>query len=209
MTGPLVFDAADRGGPLKRIRRGHGSDEGYVYVLSFDCGRVKVGRTIDPWTRVDELSRRARRRGATVLSGWVSVPHLGMAQTEDTLLSWCRSEAAAEPENEYFTGLTFNQVVQQALSLRYPDYTERVEQIALSLDEVAVVVGVPASRLWAAAAELRFAHIKFGADRLMTQDQISALRAAITAGVIFPEASGRVPALTGSARSLPPGGRAT
>jgi hypothetical protein len=97
-------------------------DGGYVYVLRYDDGLVKVGRTRDARSRLTGHATTGRVFGRQLAEWWVSPPHDGWRENEKTLVSFA-ADLGAPVAAEYFPGISFDDLVARAktLSFRAPD----------------------------------------------------------------------------------------
>jgi len=85
---------------------------GHLYVLAFDDGMVKVGRTSAPARRLAEFRAHAERWGRTICHGWLSRPVYDSAQAEHTSRSRIRfAGARLRSGSEYFDGVAFEDAV--------------------------------------------------------------------------------------------------
>ncbi len=91
---------------------------GFIYVIRFDTGSIKVGMTNDPKRRLLEHRRHAAAYGVVITAHWVSPSHLNYIDNEAELLGVCR-EYETPTKKEYFHGLDFDSVVKVATCLRY------------------------------------------------------------------------------------------
>ncbi len=62
---------------------------GYIYVIEFTGGTVKVGRTKDAAQRLAQHARAADVHGAAVARHWFSERHMEFAANEKRLISFC------------------------------------------------------------------------------------------------------------------------
>lgn len=92
---------------------------GYVYVLAFSNGDVKVGRTQNARNRLKTHRSTARRFGLTVTDSWVSPLHLEWAMNEDTLKVIATKCGGSAKSPEYFAGADYAAVVTRANGLPF------------------------------------------------------------------------------------------
>jgi hypothetical protein len=90
--------------------------EGYIYVLQFSSGRVKVGYTADIKARLTAHNSSAKVHGIRIEEKWVSPFHKEARFNEKRLIGFCRSVVGAEYTGEYFTGVSFATAVEFASS---------------------------------------------------------------------------------------------
>jgi hypothetical protein len=119
MTNHVTYDQAE----LRQFRykglavRLYG--EAHVYVLAFDSGLIKVGRTTKPQQRINAHLDNAQVHRATPLAVWLSVPHANAKANEDALISYCAGIATLKTRSEYFVGVELADLVAYAESLSY------------------------------------------------------------------------------------------
>lgn len=103
--------------------------EGYIYVVAFSTGVVKVGQTEDPKQRLYAHQSKAGAFGVGTVSYWISPPHWNFKENETQLIKLC-SEVSARSRLEYFHEVSFDQAADFAWSL--PFNTEGPEQSAVT-----------------------------------------------------------------------------
>lgn len=134
-------------------------DYGHIYVLAFDNGTVKVGRTQDVRQRLGAHRSGARKFGLTIAREWVSPCHAEWRQNEDGLKALAVTLGGIPLSAEYFKDVDFDALAARALELPYtarPDRgtcrvyipTELPDSQPLSLRERAI---------WNAALRMRVA----------------------------------------------------
>jgi DNA-directed RNA polymerase specialized sigma24 family protein len=69
--------------------RNRHSPLGYVYVIAYSTGAVKVGKTLQPRARARDLRFAAAQFGVTITDAWVSRPHGEYAANEVRLHAAC------------------------------------------------------------------------------------------------------------------------
>lgn len=99
--------------------------EGYVYILKFSTGVIKVGQTLDPVRRFREHRRDAEAYGAAIVEYWLSQPHVNYLDNEVDLIVWCDEAATWRSKREYFQGLDLADVRGFASGLTYYSATAR------------------------------------------------------------------------------------
>jgi hypothetical protein len=90
---------------------------GYVYVIEFNSGTVKVGHTSNPQTRVKLVAGAARPHGVAVTRQWISQPHRSSKRNEEQLLAFCRSRGTSLNEGDFFAEINAADVVTFAHTL--------------------------------------------------------------------------------------------
>ncbi|MER7361909.1 hypothetical protein [Nonomuraea wenchangensis] len=103
-TGWPVEDAkVIRGNPKRE-------SAGFLYVVEFTDGWIKVGRTRNAKVRINDYAKEAYMRRAKVVRVHLSGPHEGYEANEATLINFCAGRAQDAIGREYFHGLRFEAV---------------------------------------------------------------------------------------------------
>ena len=92
---------------------------GYVYVLAFDNGTIKVGRTQNAARRLGSHKSSARSFGLTITDEWVSPLHVDGRQTKRPSRQSRLSLAGRRPP-EYFSGASYHAVAKKAREFPSP-----------------------------------------------------------------------------------------
>ncbi len=92
---------------------------GYVYVIAFDNGMVKVGRTQDTNARFNSHEQIARSFGLKVTDRWESPRHGGWLENEQALMRLARELGGMPTTPEYFNGVSFDALAAKARELPY------------------------------------------------------------------------------------------
>lgn len=93
---------------------------GYVYVIAFDNGVVKVGRSQDVAHRVNQHEAMGRSFGLAVTADWRSPQHDGWIENEQELKRLAHELGGVPNTDEYFTGVCFNALAAKAAELKFP-----------------------------------------------------------------------------------------
>lgn len=95
------------------------ASSGFIYVIAFSNSEttVKVGLTSDPRSRFAQHRAAGEPFGVDIADWWLSPAHLDYAGSERSLIRAVEGLGARKLRNEYFTGVTFGQVVELAESL--------------------------------------------------------------------------------------------
>ena len=121
--GKLGVSASTVAGDIKkRIAELPGQaagDGGYIYVLCYDDGLVKVGRTRDARSRVTGHATTGKVFGRQLADWWVSPPHDGWRENEKALIGFA-ADLGAPVAAEYFPGIGFDDIVARAKTLTFP-----------------------------------------------------------------------------------------
>lgn len=100
-----VLSGLGRGGGRKS------ADVGHVYVLLFSTGVIKVGKAVNPDSRIATHRYHATIHGVEITDGWVSDVHPAHSRTERELIDFCLQRGARiQVGAEYFAGLDFEAV---------------------------------------------------------------------------------------------------
>lgn len=94
-------------------------DAGYLYIIEFSTGGVKVGQTARPRGRFNEHAGLARAFGVEVTRLWFSQLHTDYLRNERALIERCRLQATPV-RKEYFPSLTFDAAHRIAVDLELP-----------------------------------------------------------------------------------------
>jgi hypothetical protein len=97
-----------------RLRREFNTryDPGQVYVVLYDSGVVKVGKSRSAPDRL-----RAHDKTGNVTASWASGRHLDHSATERALVAYCNQRGVIHGGREYFRELQFDDVVARAQQL--------------------------------------------------------------------------------------------
>jgi hypothetical protein len=143
-------------------------NDGYVYVVAFSHGTVKVGQTANIGSRISTHKCNARSFGVTVTDWWASPVHAEWQQNEEALKVIARNLGGTPTSPEYFTGVDFAALVNEAgklpftvpqfpsagsqprhtVRLRIPDFMKLTEaQGLMTNDEIGEHVGLDHSTI--------------------------------------------------------------
>jgi hypothetical protein len=92
---------------------------GRIYVIEFSNGTVKVGRTQDHDRRVAAHRSQGKKFGAVITDQWSSPEHAEWRQNESRLIDIAKDLGGTVAANEYFTGVSFADVVARAQELTF------------------------------------------------------------------------------------------
>ncbi len=104
--------------PVKTFARATCDGEGFIYVILFSTGAIKVGQTVEPRTRLNKHRRDAEVYGVAIVDYWVSPQHANHVSSETLLIKQCR-RVATPVKKEYFIGLAFADAVEIAGGLPF------------------------------------------------------------------------------------------
>jgi hypothetical protein len=93
---------------------------GYVYVIAFDNGVIKVGRSEKVTKRLKSHEAMARSFGIAVTAQWGSPEHDGWVENERELMRLARELGGVPITDEYFTGVSFDVLAASAAELAFP-----------------------------------------------------------------------------------------
>lgn len=92
---------------------------GYVYVLAFDNGTIKIGRTQNAARRLGSHKSSARSFGLTITDEWVSPLHVEWQVNENALKTIAAIAGGTPTSPEYFNGASFAAVTEKARDLPF------------------------------------------------------------------------------------------
>ena len=92
---------------------------GYVYVIAFDDGTLKVGRSQDAEVRLRTHGQTAKGFGLSVTGKWSSPEHVGWVENEAALKALAEELGGVCRGDEWFTGVDFGELVAKAASLKF------------------------------------------------------------------------------------------
>jgi DNA-binding XRE family transcriptional regulator len=93
--------------------------DGYVYLIAFDNGLVKVGRTRNIERRLIAHAQAAHNFGFAVTGKWVSPRHRGWMGNEDELIRLAHELGGKQTTPEYFKNVSFEALVERARQLSF------------------------------------------------------------------------------------------
>ncbi|MEU9713942.1 hypothetical protein [Streptomyces sp. NPDC047976] len=92
---------------------------GWLYIVEFSDGVIKVGRTADARERIKRHGWDARRRGAEIGRWWISVKHSNVDETERVMKQCCLRHWKLFDGDEYFADADFDMAVTYAMFFKY------------------------------------------------------------------------------------------
>lgn len=107
---------------LPQHRRDPGVD-GYVYVIKFTTGTVKVGRTASPRDRFDSHANDAAKFGAQISDAWLSPRHRSFSSNERLLIEHVAADSSPY-RAEYFPDADFARAVAFVQTLKFDAITD-------------------------------------------------------------------------------------
>jgi hypothetical protein len=100
-------------------------NSGFVYVIRYSTGLLKVGQTKDLDNRFKQHRDNAIRQCQDIIESWGSPRHTSFAANEDSLISFCLKRYGLPIHGkETFEGADFADVVTYAESLHFPALTD-------------------------------------------------------------------------------------
>lgn len=90
---------------------------GYIYVIEFSNGTIKVGNTTDPASRLGSHASTASAFNITADRVWISSPHATYIRSENRLIEATAHIAGGRRRREYFSGVSFETVRDLAQSI--------------------------------------------------------------------------------------------
>lgn len=91
--------------------------EGYVYVLLFMNGTVKVGRTTNPTARITSHRHDADAHGNPLTNYWVSKKLVNMEEAEHRLIAYCQDRGTCVAGKEWFRAVPYMELVDFAIGM--------------------------------------------------------------------------------------------
>lgn len=91
--------------------------DGYIYVIQFSTGHIKVGQTNNPRQRLSSHTHDAAKMGAAVSQFWFSAPHRDYRKTESRLIDAMSAVGRRLSGREYYADCDFAAAVQLASGL--------------------------------------------------------------------------------------------
>lgn len=85
--------------------------EGYVYVLLFMNGVVKVGRTTKPTARINSHRYNGDAHGNPLTNYWVSKKLVNMEEAEHQLIAYCQDRGTPVAGKEWFRAISYMELV--------------------------------------------------------------------------------------------------
>jgi hypothetical protein len=92
---------------------------GHIYVIAFDNGIVKVGRTKDIPDRLRRHKGDGRKFGIAVTDSWTSPLHVEWEMNEETLKEIAARHGGTPTCTEYFMGADYAQIASAAARLPF------------------------------------------------------------------------------------------
>lgn len=94
---------------------------GYLYIIEFSTGGVKVGKTQRPLARFREHERDAAPYGVVITRCWWSDPDPAYERNETVLIERCK-RLSPVVRKEYFPRLSFSRAAAVATEIRLPGH---------------------------------------------------------------------------------------
>ncbi len=115
------------------VAPGRSTVGGYVYVIQFDSGSIKVGRTTNPAARLKSHAATARTQGVGIAAQWVSQPIESASRIERQLIGFCNGRFPSVNGGEYFAGVVVGDVLAFAETLESsPGKTLRMAEVIVA-----------------------------------------------------------------------------
>ncbi|MFI6595013.1 GIY-YIG nuclease family protein [Nonomuraea sp. NPDC050536] len=100
----------------------------YVYVVQFNSGTIKIGRTGNPASRLKSHATAARPHGIFVAAQWLSQPHPLARRNEIQLVEFCHTHFKSTNDGEYFMDARVDDVIAFAETLPVSQHmTDRLQ----------------------------------------------------------------------------------
>lgn len=91
--------------------------EGYIYVIEFCSGIIKVGKATNPRSRIGMHASDAIRMGRQITRSWISSVHENYHDNELLLITYGNRRGTVTAGLEYFTGISYKVFRRYAKSL--------------------------------------------------------------------------------------------
>ncbi|WP_250029857.1 GIY-YIG nuclease family protein [Paractinoplanes maris] len=104
-------------------------NEGYLYVLEFSTGSIKVGLTEDPKRRLGQHLGEARAFGVYITNYWISPSCHNFVSNETRLINACGRVSKQRSRKEYFHDVPYATAVGFANELTY--FSKNTEQASV------------------------------------------------------------------------------
>lgn len=105
--------------------------EGYLYVIAFTTGTVKVGQTEDPCRRLYTHQAEAAAFGVGANAYWISPSHTNFKTNETLLIEQCR-KVSRRSRREFFHGIGYDAAVDIAVYLDF--HSQITNQVCVEMD---------------------------------------------------------------------------
>lgn len=96
----------------------------FLYVCLFSNGHIKVGRSIDPASRIACHQSRVACLGVDLVSSQIVDCARDVKDCEAALIDWCQQNASDRFMNEWFSGLDYEKTVASAIRCANADHSE-------------------------------------------------------------------------------------
>ncbi len=119
------IQAATVAAAIGRSRLHNMIDDGYLYVVEFSSGVVKVGKTTHPKSRLASHAKHAEIHGAEIRRSWTSQRHHGCSASERELIKFCSARGRRTAGREYYRDLSFDDAARYAELLVQREIVQR------------------------------------------------------------------------------------
>lgn len=111
---------------------------GYLYIIEFSTGLLKVGKTRNPAKRLDQHRHHAEAFGLSITRYWVSEAHDNYGENELRLISDMHEIGGVSNLVEYFSGVTLEEAVSTTASYQFDpiDVDARSAEVKASTEEL-------------------------------------------------------------------------
>jgi hypothetical protein len=158
-------------------------NSGHVYVIAFDNGTLKVGRSQDMGARLKTHEQAARGFGLRVTDRWSSPEHNGWIENESALKRLAEGLGGIRRSDEWFAGVDFGELVAKAADLKFPEPRRTKQAVPgasrpTELPAVCKSFGTPS---WLAEAADRLATTGIPLEGVSVEQAVTQLRNRILA----------------------------
>ncbi len=156
-----------------------GSSSGYIYVIAFDDGTLKVGRSQDAEIRLRTHGQTAKGFGLSVTDKWSSPEHVGWVENEIALKTLAKELGGVCRGGEWFTGVDFGDLVTKAaasLKFSQPDRPEKAGLSASGKRRKGTSHSIRREPAWLLDETMRFARTGIPCEGITEERAIRELR---------------------------------
>lgn len=97
----------------------------HLYVCHFSNGHIKVGRSVNPMTRIAQHEQRISCLGIELVEHFIAECVGSVVHAEAALIKECTERAAKRNKNEWFEGLDYTEVCDIAKELSLTDFKRK------------------------------------------------------------------------------------
>jgi len=124
----------------------------YLYVCHFSNGHIKVGRSINPQSRIANHAERVACFGVELVEHHIAECSGLVNPAELSLIKWCDEVSTSKHQNEWFTGVDYVEACQMADTFAakkaayerlygWPDYIKEIQKHGLTQTQIGDLIG--------------------------------------------------------------------